>query len=544
MLKIAIPLVVFLSSLVYASEEVPAADQMVKSALDEAELLFKQRSVSNPRFLDMILDKLTAIENKAESSDLNYQVYVLESKILYWKAKYILGLVDLDRYRLKREDLAIFSLGKAKAEAAIQCAADYAEAHYYAGTHTANIARIVSTTRTASEDFLEIKEAAKKRLEEARRLPIYFEEDIPDKIGDDNFLKKYAGKLFDGWGPYRERAFADLVVDDYFRDHGLYSYPTGLFESKKAYENARNYAENVTIYARTLLHGGRFQRFLAVNILNSMLSQDPHTYNPDRVEETIVEFRNARQILERHSDESFIHYRTAKEGLKDYAEATKLQEEASNRVVSNQTKLNALNAEYLSSLEILKRQEKVFSTFDLLRSQVEEATPILVAKIQAYLASQQDSLQAVLEDLNRLVRETQDPKVRDALQFEILILSDLAAAKRNIGDTPESLKKMMDLAVHGNGEERAKALSYFDPLTQAIIKWVFQVSLPAKGNIFTELKKEITKLQIFAKEHVSMVKSDIELTTQNLQYAKDDLGIAQHVVKQIYDACLKAQGLL
>lgn len=222
---------------------------------------------------------------------------------------------------------------------------------------------------------------------------------------------------------------------------------------------------------------------------------------------------------------------------------TKCEEEASNRVTASQTKLNDLNGEHLNWVNVIQQQKKIFSTLELLRTKIENAAPELILKIQAYLASQQDNLAAVLDKLNCQLNEAKSDDVREALQFDILVLSDLLIAKNNLGGRPEDLKKAIEQAVNGTAEERAKALSYFDPLTQVVLKWVFQTTGFSKDTVFLKFKEAVAELGSFSEQHLSELESAIQLESQALKYAKDDYELAQYIVSKVYQACQDARGL-
>ncbi len=532
-LKKILWILVFYCSIIHADEEpvddIPE-DLKVKAVLQEVEKLFEQRSISNPHIIDSILEKLSLVENQAIDPFLNFDVYIFESKTLFWKAKYLLHALNvLNGFtHLSHEAYACLNLGKAKADAAIKIDCTYAEGHYYSALNLSGLVRYILYSVSDHESY----DLALKAVNEAT-----------EKMGeaiDCDTRSSLNGKTLDGWGPYREQALIQL-------HHPLFGISNANWKTteatKKAYDHARNYAINVIAYAYALEGlGDRYETLMASLILDLMLSKDPKTYNPDRVEETLLEFEEAKKMRAVLGDGIF--YETAKDGLKDYATATQLEQEVSIRIANQQTKLNDLHGELLRWLENQSRQEKIFSTFELFRSKIEDAAPVLITKIQAYLASQQDILQTILEDLNHQLRNSRDAKTRDALQFDIVVLSDLASVKKNLGGSQEELKKAIDKAVHGTSEERAKALSYFDPLTQICLKWVFQVTPPTTDNIFNEMKQEIKELELFSTEHLSTLKLQIQIAEQDLNAAHEDEFIARTLVEKIYDACQKARTIM
>ena len=528
--RIVVGFLVFLCSNTHAYEE-SDADTTVRNLLQEVDQLFKQRSLTNPQLIDTILQKLSRAEDQADDSDLNYDVYIFESKALYWKAKYLLLALDqLHLDHLSDAGKQCLTLGKAKADAAIQVNNGYADGYYFSALNLAALVPYIEFSAPpnsvgnadsaaltkawqAADDATKMMHAAIERLTRSNQ----------------------NGEEMDGWGPYRELA---LIQANKPYQRWNWDLSTAIWNIKTAYDNARNYASNVLGYANGLVHQGKYERLLAGMILDLMLSKDPTTYNSERIQETLLEFEKAK-AFRKDIDDNF-YYQSAKEGLQDYATATKLCENVSIRIASSETKLNDLNGEHLSWLETQKQQAKIFSTFDLLRSKIEDSAPALIVKIQAYLASQQDTIQTVLDDLNRQLKETKDSKTRDSCQFDIIVLSDLAAAKRSLGESQEDLKKVINTAVNGTGNERAKALSYFDPLTQICLKWVCEVTPPTRENIFLELKQETTNLEAFTKEHLSTLESQIRIAQQNLIYAQDDEFIAHSMATKIYNACQKA----
>src|SRR5947209_40280 len=61
-----------------------ANDADVQAALSEARSLYAQR-YSDPRALTKALSVLCSAERKAENDNLNYDVFAMESQILYWR---------------------------------------------------------------------------------------------------------------------------------------------------------------------------------------------------------------------------------------------------------------------------------------------------------------------------------------------------------------------------------------------------------------------------------------------------------------------------
>jgi hypothetical protein len=499
--------------MIHADEE-SADDNEVKGVLQDVEQLFRQRSFSNPHLIDTIIGKLSQAENKADDSNLNFDVYIFESKVLYWKAKYLLNALDTK----SEAGHSCFILGKEKADAAIQVNDGYAEGYYYSALHLGALPPYieVSGVSDAKNKALQAADDAMKGMDDAINR-------VTRSIVN--------GETLDGWGPHREKGRIRSKIPDIF--DSLAPWRAAEYDLKKAYDGARNYAGNVVGYVECLRYCGNYNSFMASLILDVMLKKDPNTYNPDRIEETRLEFEKAIQL--KADVDHTIAYTSSKKALEDFAEATKLDQEAAIRVANSQTRLDDLNKEQLNWLENQNKQEKVFSTFGLLRSKIEDAAPVLIMKIQAYLASQQDTLQTILEDLQKQLKDSRDPKTRDSLEFDIVVLSDLAVAKQHLGNQ-EELKKAIDTAVHGSGEERAKALSLFDPLTQICLKWVFQVTPPTSDNIFMEMKKEITDLEAFSAEHLSTIESQIQIAKQDLSAAHDDESIAKILATKIFEA--------
>src|SRR4051812_47018784 len=65
-----------------------ADDEAVQNGLQQAKALFEKRSASNPAPIDEAIQLLSNVEGKADDSDLNYQVFIAESKALYWKGQH------------------------------------------------------------------------------------------------------------------------------------------------------------------------------------------------------------------------------------------------------------------------------------------------------------------------------------------------------------------------------------------------------------------------------------------------------------------------
>ena len=240
-----------------------AGDAELRQQYDKALGFFQQRSARNLNTIDQALRTLSQIEGKAADSDLNYDIYILESRCLYWKGS----------HQVNNDDkMFTHDLGMQKAEKARTIDDGYAEAYYYAGINLARWGEAKGILASLSR---------KGELES------YMQQTLAHRTRDDQ-----SGQVIDGFGP--DRVFGRM----FFKLPGLFggSLEKSLFHLKKATQAAKNLPLNIVYYAESLSSGSYEQKAMARQLLDELLSNSPQTYNPDRVPENVEEFELARKL--------------------------------------------------------------------------------------------------------------------------------------------------------------------------------------------------------------------------------------------------------
>jgi len=240
-----------------------ASDESVKKALDDANAQFARRSSVDPRPTDEALAILQRAEGQADDSDLNYDVYILESRAYYWKGVHVASNDD----KMTVHDLGVKAAEKAKA-----INADYAEAYYFAGINLGRWGEAKGVLASLSRKG-ELENYMNQALSHPTR------DDQPGKSLDGNGADRVLGRL-------------------YFKLPGIFggSHDKSVFHLKRAVGAAKDLALNIVYYAETLSSGNASEKALAKQLLDEMLSKDPFTYNTQRVPETLDEFQLARKL--------------------------------------------------------------------------------------------------------------------------------------------------------------------------------------------------------------------------------------------------------
>ncbi len=254
-------------SAVFASNETieiaVSADAQVQSGLEAAKTLFSQRSAENPKPIEEMLERLSQLEGKADDSDLNFDILIMESRGLYWKGMHAKSNDDRS---------AIHALGQAKADEARKINDGYAEGYYYAGIHLARWGEaqgVITSIRRKGE------------------LMQYMVDAMNHMTRDDQ-----PGETLDGAGP--NRVYGRL----YFKLPSVFggSHSESVKYLSKAVSMAKNLPLNIVYYAETLKSGNASEKALAKQLLDEMLSKNPTTYNPHRIPENMEEFEMARKL--------------------------------------------------------------------------------------------------------------------------------------------------------------------------------------------------------------------------------------------------------
>lgn len=244
--------------LLFFASPANADDTSAKAKYDRAQALYAERMDLSKIETALIL--LGEAEMEAEQPDLKYDILVLSSRCLSWKGTHTAG----DKHKI-----VIHELGRQKAELAINIA-NYADAYYWYAT---NLGRW--------GEAMGVLAALGKKQALIDHLTAIFECKTRDDLD---------GESFEGYG-------ADRILGRlYFKlpPFAGGSIAKALKHLATSFSEAKDYALNVHYYAEALFNSGEKAR--AREILDDMLKQDPKTYNPARVPETVEEFADAKKL--------------------------------------------------------------------------------------------------------------------------------------------------------------------------------------------------------------------------------------------------------
>ena len=239
-----------------------AADDVL-SKYQDALQDFGKRNAADPAPIESALQKLEEIENKSADKDVNYDIFVLEARALYWKGVHL---------KARDQIMATHLKGQQKADAAVKVNPEYTEGYYYAGI---NLGRWGEANGIIPS------------LSKLGTLKAYMADASSHltRAGD-------AGGTVDGYGPSR------VIGRIYFKLPRVFggSHKEAIKNLKVAYDNAKDLALNVVYYAETLNDGTKEEKIEAKRVLDELLAADPETINKDRIPESREEFKEAREL--------------------------------------------------------------------------------------------------------------------------------------------------------------------------------------------------------------------------------------------------------
>jgi hypothetical protein len=243
-----------------------ADDSAINASFEEAKGLYSHRSATDLTSINQALEKLGKIEGKAEDSDLNYDILILESQSYYWKASHTAAI---------NEKVKFYEFGQAKADAASALVPEYAEGYYFAGINLARWAEARGVLASLN------KEADLRKY--MNNVTTHFTKD------------EKKGETLDGYGA--DRVFGRI----YFKLPSAFggSVQEALKHQEKAYQNAKDYVLNSVYLAESLSFGDASHKARAKQILDDVISAvtaDPVGFNPNRVPETNEEVKEAKKL--------------------------------------------------------------------------------------------------------------------------------------------------------------------------------------------------------------------------------------------------------
>ena len=246
-----------------------ADDKNASDMLQQSKDLFSQRQAfgkEDPALLTQIEEKLNAAAKEAVDADLRYDVLTFHSKVLYWKGNHIAD---------KAPAKIVFEAGYKLAEEAKAINADYPEAYYY---YAVNLARWAKKNG--------IVESLQRKGELMDNLRMVIERTNRDGI---------AGEEIEFYGANR------VLGKMYYELPGFAggSWAKSTENLAAAYAKAPNHSLNVIYYAEVLVKGSKADEAKACTILKDMLSKDPMTLLPERAQETVEDFEDAKEVFKK-----------------------------------------------------------------------------------------------------------------------------------------------------------------------------------------------------------------------------------------------------
>ena len=240
-----------------------ATDTTAQAALDQGNALYAQRNDTDQTPILNALKLLSAAEGTATTNDINFDILILESRALYWQGQHTVSVDD---------QKTIYLNGQAKAVAARALSDAYAEGPYYAGINLARWGEangIVASIGHKAELIQDMADASNPSR--------------ATRDGDD-------GETIDGYGP--DRVLGRL----YYKLPAILggNFNTSVADLTISVQKAPNYALNILYLVDTLEHGSAAQQAQGKQMLTSLLAQNPETFNPDRLPETLDEFQLGR----------------------------------------------------------------------------------------------------------------------------------------------------------------------------------------------------------------------------------------------------------
>lgn len=246
-----------------------ADDAQVRSDLQRAFGLFQQRNATDQTPILEALKVLNDLELTADDSDLNYDIYILESRALYWKGTHVRDL---------KEKMAVFAEAQAKADAAKAINNGYADAFYFAAINLARWAeaRGIEESVPRRQELVDYINAAKQKMTRAGG----------------------SGEAIDGNGP--DRVFGSMYAKLPGGMGGDYRVALSYFQKAVEASSRAGYRVALNIfYLAELLAAKPETRGEARRLLEELLAQTPESYNPARIPENREEFAECKALLDK-----------------------------------------------------------------------------------------------------------------------------------------------------------------------------------------------------------------------------------------------------
>lgn len=253
----------FVTAVLLAAFATPAlASDPMQALLDQATALYAERA--NPAQLDKALELLAEVEAKATDPLVKFDALILDSRALYWKGQHATSNDDKKTIHLA---------GVQRAEAARLIDANLAEAPYYAGANLGRWAEAngILESLGRKDELIKLMETAIAGVSRTG-LP---------------------GATVDGYGPNR------VLGRVYFKLPKIFggSLAKAVKYQREAAEKAGDFAINPYYLAESLGTGNDAQQAEALQILDTLLTNDPNAFGPtDRRPETLEEFELARKL--------------------------------------------------------------------------------------------------------------------------------------------------------------------------------------------------------------------------------------------------------
>lgn len=240
-----------------------ADDDKAKNILVEAKELFAKRQAftkNDPTLTNQIQQKLDVAMKEAQDMDLQYDILIFNSKVLYWEGNHTTE---------KEAAKTVFEKGYKTADAAKKLNVDYPEAYYFYAVNLARWAKkngIVESLKRKGE----LMDNLAMTLERINRDGVMGEE--IEFFGANRVLGKMYYELPGFAGGSSSKAIENLTT---------------------AYEKAPEHTLNVIYFAEAL---SKSDEAKACMILKDMLAKDPAKMIADRAQEATEDFVEAQEL--------------------------------------------------------------------------------------------------------------------------------------------------------------------------------------------------------------------------------------------------------
>jgi hypothetical protein len=171
----------------------------------------------------------------------------------------------------------------------------------------------------------------------------------------------------------------------------------------------------------------------------------------------------------------------------------RIESDRRNELIEVQTKVTELQRSKSQLSRHQELQASFFQTFNEEANKLGEALPEIALRLRNLIENENSKIDLVLNNLDQELKSAQNTDEQEKIILEMQIFRKLKLAETQLNSNdPNAFKKLVNVALFGEGQCQVDAIKKIDPITYLVLKTVFTNKIANAESIGNEdLRKQI-----------------------------------------------------